>query len=34
VRTFALSMVGAAGAFALARVVWNASIARYTSAGG
>ena len=32
--TFALSMLGAALLFAAARLVWNASIARYTSAGG
>ncbi len=33
-RTFALSLLGAALLFGVARLVWNASIARYTSAGG
>jgi ABC-type uncharacterized transport system permease subunit len=28
------ALAGAAAAFAVARMVWNASIARYTSAGG
>jgi ABC-2 type transport system permease protein len=32
--TFAVSMAGAALLFVAARLVWNASIARYTSAGG
>ena len=34
VRTFVLSMAGAVLLFGVARLVWNASIARYTSAGG
>jgi ABC-2 type transport system permease protein len=32
--TLAVAMVGAALLFGAARLVWNASIARYTSAGG
>ncbi|MBV9949463.1 MAG: ABC-2 family transporter protein [Myxococcales bacterium] len=33
-RTLAASLAGAAIAFAVSRAVWNASIVRYTSAGG
>jgi ABC-2 type transport system permease protein len=33
-RTLAGALAGAVAAFVLARLVWNASIARYTSAGG
>ena len=33
-RTLGAAVVGAVAAFAIARVVWKASIARYTSAGG
>ena len=33
-RTVAGALAGAFAAFAISRGVWNASIARYTSAGG
>jgi ABC-2 type transport system permease protein len=33
-RTLSAAVLGAGAAFAVARVVWQASIARYTSAGG
>jgi ABC-2 type transport system permease protein len=32
--TLALAVGGAAGALVLSRMVWNAAIAKYTSAGG
>jgi viologen exporter family transport system permease protein len=34
VHTLGVALMGAVSAFAIARIVWNASIARYTSAGG